>query len=173
MISNSISAFKRLFRSTNINCLRARAWHTLMQRWWPGDLLRFARRRLIEESLPQVAGSLTFATVFALVPLMTLIFAIFTIFPMFNTLRTALEHYFVDSVMPKAIANTILNYLTQFSSKATRLSAFGAVALVVTSVAMIRLIERVFNRIWRVKTGRRWRRRILLYWASVTLGPAR
>ena len=171
MISNSISVFKRLFRSGNIGRCCTLAWHALLQPWWPGDLLRFARRRLIEESLPQVAGSLTFATVFALVPLMTLIFAIFTIFPMFNTLRTALEHYFVDSVMPKAIANTILSYLTQFSSKATRLSAFGAVALVLTSVAMIRLIERVFNRIWRVKSGRRWRRRILLYWASVTLGP--
>ena len=43
---------------------------------WSGqqirDLWLFARRRLGEESLPQVAGSLTFATVFALVPLLTL-----------------------------------------------------------------------------------------------------
>ncbi len=33
------------------------------------DLLRFARRRLREEMLPQVAGSLTFTTTLALVPL--------------------------------------------------------------------------------------------------------
>ena len=99
------------------------------------DLLLFARRRLNEESLPQVAGSLTFATVFALVPLLTLAFAIFTTFPMFNTFRTALEHYFVQSVMPKAISSTILAYLTQFSAKATRLSALGGIALVFTSVA--------------------------------------
>lgn len=135
------------------------------------DLFLFARRRLREESLPQVAGSLTFATMFALVPLLTLALAIFTTFPLFNTLRSALEHYFIQSVMPRPIANTILAYLTQFATKATRLSAVGAITLIVTSVAMMGLIERALNRIWRVKTARAWRRRILVYWAIVTLGP--
>ncbi|MEC5160665.1 MULTISPECIES: YihY family inner membrane protein [unclassified Janthinobacterium] len=135
------------------------------------DLGLFARRRLREESLPQVAGSLTFATVFALVPLLTLALAIFTTFPLFNTFRAALEQYFVQSVMPKAISNTILGYLTTFSAKATRLSAFGAVALILTSIGMMGLIERVFNRIWRVKRERRWSKRLLVYWAIVTLGP--
>ena len=135
------------------------------------DLLQFARRRVREESLPQVAGSLTFATVFALVPLLTLALAIFTTFPLFNTFRHALEDYFVQSVMPKGISNTILDYLTTFASKATRLSAIGAGALIVTSVGMMGLIERVFNRIWRVRQERRWTKRLLVYWAIVTLGP--
>jgi membrane protein len=142
---------------------------------WSGqqmrDLLSFARRRLGEERLPQVAGSLTFATVFALVPLLTLALAIFTTFPLFSTLRASLEHYFVQSVMPKEIANTILSYLTQFASQATRLSAVGAVALVLTSLMMMSLIERALNRIWRVRSERRLHRRILVYWAIITLGP--
>src|SRR3954471_14041834 len=75
------------------------------------DLVLFAHRRLREESLPQVAGSLTFTTVFALVPLLTIALAIFTTFPMFNSFRSALEAHFVQSVMPKTISSTILNYL--------------------------------------------------------------
>ncbi|MRW83692.1 YihY family inner membrane protein [Pseudoduganella sp. FT26W] len=140
---------------------------------WPEvrDLILFARRRLREESLPQVAGSLTFTTVFALVPLLTIALAIFTTFPMFNTFRSSLEAYFVQSVMPKTISSTILNYLTMFASKATRLSAVGAVALIFTSIAMMNLIERVFNRIWQVRGQRAWTRRILVYWALITLGP--
>lgn len=140
---------------------------------WPEvrDLVLFAHRRLREESLPQVAGSLTFTTVFALVPLLTIALAIFTTFPLFNTFRMSLEAYFVQSVMPKSISSTILNYLTMFASKATRLSAVGAVALIVTSIAMMNLIERVFNRIWRVRGERSWTRRILVYWAIITLGP--
>ena len=140
---------------------------------WPEvrDLFLFAHRRLREESLPQVAGSLTFTTVFALVPLLTIALAIFTTFPLFNTFRTSLEAYFVQSVMPKSISSTILNYLTMFASKATRLSAVGAVALIFTSIAMMNLIERVFNRIWRVRAERRWTKRILVYWAIITLGP--
>ncbi|WEF34678.1 YihY family inner membrane protein [Pseudoduganella chitinolytica] len=135
------------------------------------DLYLFARRRLREESLPQVAGGLTFTTVFALVPVLTIALAVFTTFPMFKTFRTALEAYFIQSVMPKAISNTILSYLTTFAQQATRLSAVGAVTLVLTSVAMMGMIERVFNRIWRVKAERRWTRRILVYWALITLGP--
>lgn len=135
------------------------------------DLFRFAARRLDEERLPQVAGSLTFTTVLALVPILTIALAIFTTFPLFNTFRSSLEAYFVQNLMPKGIANTILGYLTQFSSKATRLSAFGAVALIVTAVAMMLMIDRVFNQIWRVKTKRPITQRILVYWAIVTLGP--
>jgi membrane protein len=140
---------------------------------WPEvrDLFLFAHRRLREESLPQVAGSLTFTTVFALVPLLTIALAIFTTFPLFNTFRSSLEAYFVQSVMPKTISSTILNYLTMFASKATRLSAVGAVALIFTSITMMNLIERVFNRIWRVRGERRWTKRILVYWAILTLGP--
>ncbi|HEX2531960.1 MAG TPA: YhjD/YihY/BrkB family envelope integrity protein, partial [Burkholderiaceae bacterium] len=72
------------------------------------DMLRFVRRRLDEDRLPQVAGSLTFTTVLALVPMLTIAFAIFTTFPLFNTFRASLEAYFIKSLMPKTIANTIL-----------------------------------------------------------------
>lgn len=145
--------------------VRALSWSEIR------DLFLFARRRLREESLPQVAGGLTFTTVFALVPVLTIALAVFTTFPMFKAFRTALEAYFIQSVMPKAISNTILSYLTTFAAQATRLSAVGAVTLVLTSVAMMGMIERVFNRIWRVKAERRWTRRILVYWALITLGP--
>lgn len=135
------------------------------------DLLRYASRRLAEERLPQVAGSLTFTTVLALVPMLTIALAIFTTFPMFNTFRASLEAYFIQSLIPKAIANTILGNLNSFAAKATRLSAFGAVGLVLTAVAMLGMIDRAFNHIWRVRTARPFTQRILVYWAIVTLGP--
>lgn len=135
------------------------------------NLFRFAGRRLNEERLPQVAGSLTFTTILALVPILTIALAIFTTFPLFNTFRASLEAYFIESLMPKTIANTILGYLNQFSTKATRLSAVGAVFLIGTAIAMIAMIDRTFNRIWRVKTKRPLTQRVLIYWATVTLGP--
>ena len=155
---------RRSYRSGSA-ALRALSWPEVR------DLFLFAHRRLRQESLPQVAGSLTFTTVFALVPLLTIALAIFTTFPLFNTFRSSLEAYFIQSVMPKSISSTILNYLTMFASKATRLSAVGAVALIFTSITMMNLIERVFNRIWRVRGERRWTKRMLVYWAIITLGP--
>lgn len=135
------------------------------------DLFHFARRRLNEEKLPQVAGSLTFTTTLALVPLLTIILAIFTTFPIFSNFRSSLEAYFIQTMMPKSISNTVIGSLTQFASKAKGLSAVGAVALLLTSAAMMGMIERAFNQIWRVRRTRPLGQRITIYWALVTLGP--
>lgn len=135
------------------------------------DLWRFVARRLREERLFEVAGSLTYTSVLALVPVLTIAFAIFTTFPLFTTFRDSLETYFVQSVMPKGIANTILDYLTQFSSKASRLSAVGAVFLIVTAIMMFGTVDRTLNRIWRVRESRPFLQSMVVYWAVMTFGP--
>ncbi|WP_373994588.1 YihY family inner membrane protein [Massilia sp. 9096] len=168
MLPKSVTEFSRSTSemiNVSVDMMRGLTWGETR------DLVRFARRRLREEKLPQVAGSLTFTTTLALVPLLTIVLAIFTTFPIFGQLRTALDHYFVQMVMPRAIANTITSNLTQFASKATKLSALGAIALVFTSAAMIGTIERAFNQIWRVRQARPLLQRVLVYWALVTLGP--
>ena len=142
---------------------------------WTGsrvrDLARFVGIRLREEHLFEVAGSLTYTTVLALVPVLTIAFAIFTTFPLFTTFRDSLETYFVQSLMPKGIANTILDYLTQFSAKASRLSAVGAVFLMVTAILMFSMVDRTLNRIWRVREARPLLQSLVVYWAVITVGP--
>jgi membrane protein len=168
MLSKTVHS---LSRSTSgmihvgVDMVRGLTWSELR------DLVRFARRRVGEERLPQVAGSLTFTTTLALVPLLTIALAVFTTFPVFNNFRAAMQAYFQQVMMPRAITDTIIANLTQFARQATGLSALGAVALVLTSVAMMGMIERAFNQIWRVRTPRPLVQRITIYWALVTLGP--
>ncbi|AZP13985.1 YihY family inner membrane protein [Undibacterium parvum] len=145
--------------------MRGLSWSQIRNLFW------FAFGRLKEGRLPQVAGSLTFTTVLALVPIITIALAIFTAFPLFNNFRTSLEAYFIQNLMPKGISNTVMGYLTQFATKATRLSAIGGVALMVTAVTTLSMIDRSFNQIWHVKQGRPIMQRILVYWAIITLGP--
>ncbi len=135
------------------------------------DLFRFALRRLDEEQLPQVAGSLTFNTVLSLVPVLTIVLAIFTTFPIFETFRNSLQAYFVQILIPHSIASTINDYLGIFAAKASRMSAIGAIALLLTTAATMALIDRTFNNIWRVKTKRSWVKSLAAYWTIVTLGP--
>jgi len=161
----------KISRSTNqminssVDVVRGLTWSEAR------DLLYFARRRLREEKLQQVAGSLTFTTTLALVPLLTIILALFTTFPIFTNFRASMDAYFVQTMMPKGISNTVVSNLTQFASKAKSLSAVGAVALMFTSATMMGMIERAFNQIWRVKRVRPLGQRIVIYWALVTLGP--
>jgi membrane protein len=148
-----------------LSILRGMSWSDLR------DLFVFARNRLHEERLSQVAGSLTYTTVLALVPILTIALAIFTTFPLFNTFRAALESYLSESLIPSSISTTILGYLTQFATQAKSLSAVGAVLLIVTAVLMMMTVDRTLNDIWRVKTQRPFAQRVTVYWAIVTLGP--
>jgi membrane protein len=114
---------------------------------------------------------LTFTTVIALVPLVTLILAIFTAFPVFSAMQTTLQTWLVQSLVPDNIARSVLGYLTQFASKASRLGVVGLVAFVVTALALIFTMDRTLNNIWRVRQLRPFAQRLLIYWAALTLGP--
>ena len=162
---DSISRSSHHKLNSSVDVVRGLTWSEAR------DLFYFARRRLQEEQLPQVAGGLTFTTTLALVPLLTIILAIFTTFPVFSNFRASLEAYFIQSMMPKAISNTVIGSLTTFANKATGLSAIGAVALLFTSVAMMGTVERVFNQIWKVKSTRPIGQRMTMYWALMTLAP--
>ena len=139
---------------------------------WPWlETLRTLRERFREDQLGLTASSLTFTTLIALVPLVTVMLAVFSAFPMFGGFQGALEKYFVQSLVPEGIAKPVLTAVTQFAAKATRLGSAGLIVLGVTALAMMLTIDRALNAIWRVRRPRSIARRVLIYWAALTLGP--
>jgi membrane protein len=141
-------------------------------RTWPWfDTVRTLRQRFREDRLGLTASSLTFTTLIALVPLLTVMLAVFTAFPMFGNFRGALEKYFLQSLVPATIAKPVLGALTQFAAKASRLGSAGLVLLLFTAIALMLTIDRTLNAIWRVRQPRPIAQRVLVYWAAITLGP--
>ncbi|WP_323120899.1 YihY family inner membrane protein [Burkholderia alba] len=134
-------------------------------------LARFAAKRSAEDRIPQVAGSLTFTTMLALVPLVTVAFALFTAFPIFSSFQNSLQGFLADHLMPVQFNNQIFKYLNQFASKAKGLTTAGIIVLVVTAVMTMMTVESAFNVIWRVRKPRPFAQRVLAYWALITLGP--
>jgi membrane protein len=129
------------------------------------------RQRFRDDRLGQTAGALTFTTTIALVPLLTVALAVLTAFPLFGQFQTVLQRWLVESLIPDSIARQVLGYLTQFTSKASRLGFLGFVALLFSAVALVFTIDRTLNAIWRVRQARPWGQRVLIYWAALTLGP--
>lgn len=139
---------------------------------WPWlDTLRTLRERFREDRLGLTAGSLTFTTLIALVPLITVMLAVFTAFPMFSAFRGALEQFFLQNLVPDNIAKPVLAALTQFAGKANRMGTLGLVFLLSTALALMLTIDRTLNRIWRVRRERPIAQRLLVYWGALTLGP--
>lgn len=129
------------------------------------------RDRFREDHMGLTASSLTFTTSIALVPFFTVALAIFTAFPMFSKLQGALQAWLIQSLIPDNIARQVLGYLTQFTRQANKLGIAGLAVLLVTAIALILTIDRTLNNIWRVKKARPLTQRVLIYWATVTLGP--
>jgi membrane protein len=147
---------------------------TLLQtlRTWPWfETARTLRQRFREDRLGITASSLTFTTLIALVPLLTVMLALFSAFPLFAKFQGALQQYFLQSLVPDGIAKPVLGTLTQFAAKANRLGTAGLVLLVFTALALMLTIDRTLNGIWRVRKPRPIAQRVLVYWAAITLGP--
>ena len=129
------------------------------------------RERFSEDRLGLTASSLTFTTIMALVPLVTVALAVFTAFPMFAKLQGGLQQWLVTSLIPDNISRQVLGYLTQFAGKASRLGVVGLALLLVTALALILTIDHTLNSIWRVRKRRHFGQRVLVYWSAMTLGP--
>ncbi|WP_313619409.1 YihY family inner membrane protein [Achromobacter sp.] len=134
-------------------------------------VFRFVGQRANEEKLLQVASSLTFTTVLAIVPMLAVVLSLFTAFPVFQEFRVALEDFLTNSLMPPSVSDNIMDYLNQFARQASRLTAIGGGFLLITSLLLIMTIDQAFNDIWRVSRQRPLPQRALVYWAIITLGP--
>jgi membrane protein len=134
-------------------------------------LARFTTKRASEDRIAQVAGSLTFTTMLAIVPLATVAFALFTAFPIFGTFQASLQMFLAQHLMPDQINNQIFHYLDEFASKAKGLTTAGLIVLFVTSLMTMMTVESAFNLIWHVARPRPFAQRVLVYWAIITLGP--
>ncbi|RVT54307.1 YihY family inner membrane protein [Rubrivivax albus] len=144
--------------------------HSLRE--WPWfDTLRTLRQRFGEDRLGLTAGSLTFTTLIALVPLFTVALALFSAFPMFASFQGALEKVLLQALVPEAIAKPVLRALTQFATKARGIGGVGLVLFGATALAMMLTIDRTLNAIWRVRRPRPLGQRLLVYWGALTLGP--
>jgi len=131
---------------------------------------RSLTQRFADDRLGQTAGALTFTTLIAVVPLLTVALAVVTAFPIFDQFQTVLQRWLLESLIPESISRQVLGYLTQFTTKASRLGSFGFAALLLSALALMLTIDRSLNMIWRVRQQRPWGQRLMLYWAALTLG---
>ncbi|WP_426416530.1 virulence factor BrkB family protein [Aestuariirhabdus sp. LZHN29] len=132
--------------------------------------LRYLQQRFSEDGCLQRASALTYTTLFAVVPMMTVTYSMLSAIPSFNGVGEQIQAFVFQNFVPSAGA-TVEEYLQGFSRQARQLTAVGIAILVVTAYMMLRSIESALNAIWRVEHGRRGLAGFLLYWAILSLGP--
>jgi membrane protein len=134
------------------------------------DFIQLLGRSFREDGCKESAAALTYTTLFAIVPIMTVAFAILSAIPALQERSGEIQQWAFANFAPGA-GEKVLEYVNEFSRQAGNLTAIGAIFLFVTSVLMLRTIERNMNRIWRVTTPRSGPMSVIMYWAVLTLGP--
>lgn len=135
-------------------------------RWYFGQL---GQQFLIHDCMTR-AGALTYTTLFAVVPMMTVAYAMFSVLPEFESVGERIQEYIFRNFVPDSSA-VVQERLLEFSARARQLTAAGFLVLFVTAFMMLVSVEKTFNTIWSVAEPRRGLQRFLLYWGVLSLGP--
>ena len=134
------------------------------------DLVRLIGQRFVEDRCAQIASSLTFTTLLALVPIITVALTIVSAFPVFESWIGHLQRFLLHNVVPESVS-AITTYAAEFSENTTQLTAVGIAFVAVTALMLMITIDGAFNAIWRVSRPRSLLQRILVYWTVLTIGP--
>ena len=116
------------------------------------------------------AAALTYMSLFALVPLLTVLYTMASAIPAFQGMEQHIQELLFEHLVPETSAG-IEEYVDDFSRQARNLTSFGIVFLLATAVLMLRNIEQAFNLIWRTQSNRGLIPSFLLYWAVLSLAP--
>ena len=130
-------------------------------------MIRQARRLRLQ----QTAASLAFLSLFAAVPVFSIACSVLATLPLFSRLQDALRDFLAHQLFPEEFSATVLQYLTEFASRAQGLSVAGAVIFFMAAITALQMIERTMNAVWYSRRRRPFLKRVVLYWTFLTLGP--
>lgn len=135
-----------------------------------GSFIAVFGRQFIRNGCRESAAALTYTSLFAIVPMMTVVFTVLSVMPQLKDSVNEIRNWAFESFAP-GVGNQVIGYLEEFSRQASNLTAVGILFLVVTSILMLRTIEKNLNRIWQVYRPRKGTTSLMMYSTVLTLGP--
>ena len=132
--------------------------------------VRYLIDRFFSDRCSENAQALTYMSLFALVPLLTVLYTIASAVPAFQGAEEQMQELLFKHIVPQSSAS-IEQYLNEFSEQAKNLTGPGVAFLLVTSIIMLRNIEHALNNIWRSRENRSALSSFMLYWVVLTLTP--
>jgi membrane protein len=137
----------------------------------------------------QQAAALSYHTVFGIVPLAIVTLLIFQSFPGYSHIGDKVKNFVYDQAnlsmfkSPAADSEnpqetvTLTEHLDELVARffaetnKGHIGIFSVLIVIWAALALLGTIEKSFNNIWHVTTGRNFVYRIISYWAILTLGP--
>lgn len=127
-------------------------------------------RRYRDDETSLAASSLAYTALLSLVPFMSVLITVFSAMPLFEDASKQLQDFIFENFVPSTGA-VIQTYILGFVEKARGLTVTMFLAVFITSILMMHTMEKALNRIFDSKSSGRFKTKLMMYWAVLTMGP--
>jgi len=131
--------------------------------------LRFFARKLFDPELTYYASSLSFYTIFTIIPLLLIILTLLTNTPSFVEYYDHTKSFIMDNLMPTH-SELITSYIDSFLQNSVKLSVIGFIMILVASMLFFQNFEYIISKIFHTRKRSIWES-VTTYWTLLTLTP--
>ncbi|MCD6432704.1 MAG: YihY family inner membrane protein [Sulfurimonas sp.] len=130
---------------------------------------RFFIRTFIDKELTLFAASLSFYTIFTIIPLLLIMMTLLTTLPSFAEHYESIKVFIFSNLMP-VNSEAIMGHIDGFLANSAKMGVIGLVMILVASLLFFKNFEYIANRIFHAKKRTLWES-ITTYWTMLTLTP--
>ena len=124
---------------------------------------------MFDRDITVYASSLSFYTIFTLVPLLIISLSLIANVPVFSAQYASMQVFLFDNIMPVQ-TEAIAGYLESFFKNSVQLGVIGFATMVVSSLLFFQNFEHIVEKIFHSPQRGIWEA-ITTYWTLITLTP--
>ncbi|NPA03455.1 MAG: YihY family inner membrane protein [Epsilonproteobacteria bacterium] len=125
--------------------------------------------KLYDPDISLYASSLSFHTIFSVIPLLLVSFSIFIRLPSFENYYEKIKNFIFSNLIPTQ-QEQITGYIDTFLRNSSKLGIIGFVFVIFASIMFFHSYEYIANKIFKTKPRTFWDS-ITVYWTLMTLAP--
>ncbi len=131
--------------------------------------IRFFVHSFVDKELTLFAASLSFYTIFTIIPLLLIMMTHLTSLPSFGEYYETIREFIFSNLMP-VNSEAIMKHIDGFLANSAKMGVVGLVMILIASLLFFKNFEYIANKIFQAKSRTLWES-ITTYWTMLTLTP--
>ncbi|MDD2356786.1 MAG: YihY family inner membrane protein [Thiovulaceae bacterium] len=131
--------------------------------------LKLMLEGFFDKELTLFAASLSFYTIFTIIPLLMIVMALITSLPNFSDHYETIKTFIFSNLMP-VNSGAMMGYIDSFLQNSIKMGVIGFASVIVASLLFFQNFEYIVNRIFHAQKRTIWES-VTTYWTLITLTP--
>jgi len=130
---------------------------------------KFFMSSFVDKELTLFAASLSFYTIFTIIPLLLIMMTLLTSLPSFSENYEKIQAFIFSNLMP-VNSEVVMEQINGFLANSSKMGMMGFIAILVSSLLFFKNFEYIANKIFHAESRTIWES-ITTYWTMLTLTP--